>query len=364
VFVNGRFVHDRLLFRAVMEAYRTYLMKGRYPAAALFLGTEPRCVDVNVHPQKLEVRFAAPEEVARFVVESIRDALRGAASPLGRWGLTERDLAIRGLRVGTQLRAPVDARRMVDVAATKAPAAAQDEAASSGSAAKSVTIPGYHPASAEALAALAGDEAVAEQGRLFAATGDALDDLEVIGQVFAGYIVAQRGERMVLIDQHAAHERVLFERLMKSVAANQIERQGLVVPVTARVGGEGVEAVVRFGERLREWGWNLEPFGDEDVIIREVPAISAGSDLAALVERLVADLVHTEAAIAGSRIVERVMATVACHAAVRVGKRLDQQAARGLLGEIGSVDFAACCPHGRPVARVLDRARIERLFGR
>jgi len=189
-------------------------------------------------------------------------------------------------------------------------------------------------------------------------------ELEVIGQVFAGYIVCQRGDEMLLIDQHAAHERVLFERLLGALAEHRLERQALVVPITAHVGAEGVDAVVRFAPRLAELGWDLEPFGEEDVVVRSVPALAAGSDLALLAERLVADLLRSDPAAASSRFVEQVLATIACHAAVRVGKRLDLRGARALLSEIASVDFASSCPHGRPVARTLDRGRIERMFGR
>jgi DNA mismatch repair protein MutL len=169
---------------------------------------------------------------------------------------------------------------------------------------------------------------------------------------------------MVLIDQHAAHERVLFERLMESFRERAIERQGLVTPVTARVGAEGVDAVARLGGALSDAGWDLEPFGEEDVIVRAVPAIAAGRDVAALAERIVREMIGTNAALAAERVVEQVMATVACHSAVRVGKRLDVRGARALLDEIRSVDFAATCPHGRPVARVLERTRVEHLFGR
>jgi DNA mismatch repair protein MutL len=363
LYVNGRWVHDRLLFRAVMEAYRTYLLKGRYPAAALFLDVDATVVDVNVHPQKLEVRFSDPDVLMGFVVEAIREALRTGAGPLGRWGLISgtRDAGGRPTRP-----MPYFAPSAADSSspppnpsqATFAAVTAVEE-----SVAEDPEIPGYRPAAAEAVAVGAQLDAAPEQQRLFVSSAPARD-LEVVGQVFAGYILCEREDEVLLIDQHAAHERVLFERLMCGLAERRLERQPLLVPLTAHVGAEGVDAVARFASQLAELGWELEPFGEEDVIVRAVPAIAAGTDLAALVERLVSDLVRTDAATAASRLVEQVFATVACHAAVRVGKRLDAQGARALLGEIASVDFASSCPHGRPVARSIDRGRIERMFGR
>jgi DNA mismatch repair protein MutL len=362
LFVNGRFVNDRVLFRAVMEAYRTYLLKSRYPAAAVFLDLDSHGVDVNVHPQKLSVRFEAAEEVTRFIVEAIRDALRGRASPLGRWGLSDAELRAVRHRAGEQ--ADIAARVHTSARAHGRARPARTRAAPASVAPPAAPLPGYEPASAAALAALARAEVVTEQATLWEAGSGALAELDVVGQVFAGYIVCERGNEIVLVDQHAAHERVLFERLMKSAGERAIERQGLVIPITARVGGEGVDAVARFADGLDAAGWELEPFGEEDVVVRAVPAVCAGQDLAALVEKIVSDLVRTDAGLASARVIEQLMATVACHSAVRVGKRLDGRGARALLKEIGTVDFAATCPHGRPVARSLDRARIERLFGR
>jgi DNA mismatch repair protein MutL len=380
LFVNGRSVHDRLLFRAVMEAYRTYLLRGRYPAAALFLHVDAGRLDVNVHPQKLEVRFAEPDAVIAFVVEAIREALRGEASPLGRWGLgesTQRAAAQR--RAGVQAEYAAHARTGERTRAAELHGHAPSETSSAGHArldalhalvredgGASYALPGYEPASAAAVAALApgADAAAEEQHALFDATATRRDDLEIVGQVFAGYVVCQRPGEMLLIDQHAAHERVLFERLMKSFRERAVERQGLVAPITASVGAEGVEAVARLKDALGAAGWDLEPFGEEDVIVRAVPAICADRDLAALVERVVREMIGTSAALAAERVVEQVMATVACHSAVRVGKRLDARGARALLDEIRSVDFASTCPHGRPVARILERARVEHLFGR
>ena len=156
--------------------------------------------------------------------------------------------------------------------------------------------------------------------------------------------------------------------LLFDAVAGYLRRAGtsqpLLIPVTVTVGGEGVEAVERSADLLARLGWELEPFGDDAVVARAVPAIAVDSDAAALVERMVGDLERTTGESAAPRIAEQLLATVACHSAVRVGQRLEREAARALLREVGLADFSACCPHGRPVARTMHRSQVERLFGR
>jgi DNA mismatch repair protein MutL len=355
LFINRRWVNDRTLFRAVMEGYRTYLLKGRYPAAALFLGLAPDAVDVNVHPSKLEVRFEDPEAVSRFVAEAVTATLRGVASPLGRWGLAESDVA----RSESELRR----RKTSSAGATPgdrgdASVAQPREAGRESSVAEQAPIPGYTPAAG------AETEPQALPPSVLSLAGENESPLEVVGQVFAGYIVCQAGEELVLLDQHAAHERVLYERLTAASEAAPTASQPLLLAETVSVGGDAVAAFERAREELSRLGWEIDVFGEEDVVVRAVPAVAAHRNVRALVERLASDLTSIDAKSAGERVAKEIAATVACHAAVRVGKVLDRAAAKALIEEIGTVDFASSCPHGRPVAQVLSRSRIERMFGR
>lgn len=363
LFVNRRWVHDRALFRAVMEAYRTYLVKNRYPAAVLFLEVAPERVDVNVHPAKAEVRFDDADLIQRFIVESVRETLRGRASALGRWGLTEGDMerldrqATRVPRSGSN-RPPQ--RGEASAVPGAVAGAAEGVAADASTVEEDSALPGYRPAAAGAA-----DEPQAhEQAPLELGGGRGGLLPEVVGQVFDGYIVCQSGEELVLVDQHAAHERLLYERLVSAYRSGRCESQPVLIAVSVAVGARGVDAVERNAGLLSSLGWELDPFGDETVIVRAVPAIAAEADSTVLVERLVADLERTAADSAASRTAEQMLATVACHAAVRVGQRLDREAARALLREVGLSEFSACCPHGRPVARTLRREQVERLFGR
>jgi DNA mismatch repair protein MutL len=152
--------------------------------------------------------------------------------------------------------------------------------------------------------------------------------------------------------------------MLSSYKRRKVESQPLLLAVTVAVGGPAVEAVARHRDTLARLGWEIEPFGDEDVVVRALPALAAGTDVGAITEKLVDDLLAADADTAGDRLAETTLATVACHAAVRVGKRMDRRAAELLLREVGTGRFTASCPHGRPVARTMTRAQLERLFGR
>lgn len=386
IYVGGRWVRERLLFQAVLEGYRTYLLKGRYPAVVLFLDCDAGGVDVNVHPAKLEVRFADADEVRNFVAEAVRDALRRSSSPLGRWGLDAGEAlrrravpssgygavpqaAVRPMTLAPS-RPPGDAVSSADeLRVEDAPIALADdegfealgEASDSGS--TDFGIPGYEPSTAEgATLSGAGEQLAIDLGPAQAA--EALGRFDVVGQIFEGYFVCEGDGEVLLVDQHAAHERVLFERLMQAFGQRDVARQALLLPERVHVGREGVEACLAGAASLEALGWEVEPFGDEDVVVRAVPAMAGAADAHALVEAVAADLVEAGRARSAERLAERIMATVACHSAVRVGKRLDLSAARALLREMATVSYHSTCPHGRPVARKLGRAQVEKMFGR
>jgi len=304
-----------------------------------------------VHPAKLEVRFADVEGVQRFVIEAVREALRTKASPLGRWGLTERDVVVPEIEAR---------RRAARLAMQEAPAAPRSRLTEEPSGAPD--IPGYRDAAVTMPSRVA--EGAAPATATLPLDPGAHLSLRVVGQVLAGYIVCEREGEVVLVDQHAAHERVLYERLLARYTSGHVDSQPLLVPISVEVGGEGADAIERAAVALASLGWELERFGDETVVVRALPAICGTRDVVALVERLASELARSDASTAGLALAREVLATVACHAATRVGQSLSEREARALLEEIAGVDFAAACPHGRPVARTLERSRIERMFGR
>lgn len=366
LFLGRRWVKDRLLFRSVMEGYETYLLKGRFPAAVLFLDCEGAAVDVNVHPAKFEVRFAKPDNVRRFVAEAVRDCLRRVASPLGRWGL-DADEALRRRAVAPARNQWASGGERAGGGA-QAAQPAQGLSGDEGDRAGDSAIPGYLPAPPLQPALGVGNSATQSDLDLGPANArGTLGSLDVIGQVFDGYLICEGDGELVLVDQHAAHERILFERLMAAWRQRTVASQPLLLPVTVRVGGDGVDACEAAREQLLALGWEIDTFGEEEVLVRALPAMltsAAGAALAPVVEALAADLVSSARALTAERLAEKILATVACHSAVRVGTPLDNDAARALLRETATVPFAAACPHGRPVSRTLSRSQLERMFGR
>jgi DNA mismatch repair protein MutL len=322
-----RWVRDRLLLRAVLDGYESLLMRGRYPVAMVFLATAPGDLDVNVHPAKLEVRFRRPQAVHQLIVTALRSRLAAALGPPAPAGVAETPPRWAGAG-GTRL-VPLpreDAAPRADVPADRLPAGTQ--------------------------------------GALWQAAPEGFASLRYVGQVLEGYLLCEGRDRVVLLDQHAAHERVRFERLRAEHAAGAVLRDALLVPETIDLPAAQVAALVEHERTLTSLGLEGEAFGDGTFLLRTVPRVLRGQDVGALVRALAADLAEEGASRAGDRAVDAVLATLACHSAVRVGQRLGPEQVRALLEAMDTVEINAHCPHGRPVAVELSRARVESLFGR
>lgn len=336
LFVNGRPVRDRTMQHALVEVYRDWLPRGRFPSAVLFLTAPLELVDVNVHPAKWEVRFAEPRAVHGAVRHAVRAAI-GARAWVGEGGAR--------------------------------PAAADPQAASA---------PGFRPAtdtgdwifaerSAPAGATLPGlAVADAEPGaRLRFA------DLHLLGQLLATYLVLEGKDRLLLVDQHAAHERVLYERLRAEWQAGRVESQGLLAPLAVALEPARLAALHEAAAPLAALGFDLEEFGEDAAIVRAIPALLSERDPAGLVRDLADELRASEApaeALAPEarslEAADRLFAQLACHAARRKGDALAVGEQRALLDALDAIPWAPTCPHGRPVAVPLDRDEIERRFAR
>jgi DNA mismatch repair protein MutL len=188
--------------------------------------------------------------------------------------------------------------------------------------------------------------------------------LRVVGQVFDGYLVCEGDGEVVLIDQHAAHERIAFERLRSARRRGRVESQTMLVAQPIEVGAGEVELLAGAAEDLAACGLDLEPFGDRTVLVRSVPALLPAEAIASLVRAIASDLGEVERSRALEARTESVLATIACHSVVRVGQKLSDVEMRGLLSAMDSIDLSSNCPHGRPVARRMPRAELERRFGR
>lgn len=332
-FVNGRTVRDKLLVHALTAGYSTLLMQGRYPVAVLFLELAPGELDVNVHPAKTEVRFRRAQAVHELVRHAVAEALRAHAP------LSSEEAAVPTPSPSAWTARPWAGAR------TEAPAVPTW-----------VLHPPWRQPARPQLAAPVGPE-TGEGKSGFAG-------LRVIGQVFEGYWVCEGKEALFLIDQHAAHERVVFERLRRSYASGQAARQQLLVASAVEVGVRGRARLEEAGAEVERFGFEIEPFGEAAVLVRAVPALLAHMDPAMLVRDLAEELLEVESTQSVQEALDRVFARLACHSAVRVGQTLSHEQFRALLEAMDEAELPGNCPHGRPAFLRWPRVELERLFRR
>lgn len=326
-FINGRWVQDVPLTQALLQAYHTLLMVGRYPLAALFITLDPELVDVNVHPAKAEVRFRSPDRVFSSVQRAAKRALL-AFSPVP-------PVANRGWQSDT----PAYPLQMDP--AWQMAADAQTEPPADVSAAPSV--PPHAPAQADL-------------------PSGQLPLLRLIGQVGAAYLVAEGPDGLYLIDQHAAHERVLFEKLMR-LHGHNVPMQTLLEPALVQLSPQGASQIHAQLPVLANFGFDVEPFGPNTFRVRAIPALLTGSDPAAALRVLVEDFEEDETPLQ-SEMEERIIARVCKRVAVKAGQTLSPEEQRALLRDLESCQSPRTCPHGRPTMIHLSVDLLERQFGR
>ena len=331
--VNGRPVSDRTLQHAVTAAYGTLLERGRYPQGVLSLRCPPNTVDVNVHPQKTEVRFVSSQAVHVAVARAIRTML--AATP---WALE-----------------PVlPSQPVLDAPAGETPRMRYGSEA---------TLGVRDPAAWRAPLMRTGEwKAMATHEALPLPQGQAekqsgqWSSLRYIGQAGLCFLVCETQDALVLIDQHAAHERVLFEQFVRGWREGEYASQQLLIPVVVPLGPDQVAAMTEAQDLLSQLGFDIEASGERIVRVRAQPALLRARDVAEEVRALAASLVEGGRGQTTTQRLERSAATLACHAAVRAGDPMTAQAVADLLKSMDGVDLSAHCPHGRPVTM---RARFE-----
>ncbi len=351
LFVNDRPVRDKLLVGAVHAAYADYLPRGRYPALALFVTIDPREVDVNVHPAKTEVRFRDPGLVRSLILGALREALTREA---GRAASTGGDATVSAFRpASSPPRAGWDWRR--------SPAAPY-------------TAPSF-PSQASAVQGLAeaaqavfdvGSAAASARMDTIAPAAEALD--KPLGaaraQVHDNYIVSQTRDGLVIVDQHAAHERLVYERLKAAVERDGVARQILLIPDIVEMDEADVERLVSRADELAKYGLVLEGFGPGAVAVRETPSLLGEIDAGALIRDLAEHMAEWDDGLPLERRLMHVAATMACHGSVRAGRRLKGEEMNALLREMEITPNSGQCNHGRPTYVELKLSDIERLFGR
>ena len=381
-FVNRRSVRDRVLQRAVQQAYDTLIPRGRYPATAVFVEMRPEDVDVNVHPMKTEVRFRNSGAVFEAVYHALRERLadqtiEGAAStapsavaqrpePVGaliaasdaaptlrlvpdaptlaRAEQRALGLGAPGLKWSSSTAAEVaalyDAPASDDSAGALAPAAAINGGAQ--------VIPLGHP----------GDKQIPEKQIPI------YSRLRVVGQLFAGYIALEGDDGLILVDQHAAHERVTFEKLRAELRAGGIRVQAMLTPVPIELSPARAPQVHQALGEFRAMGFELEPFGAATLLLKGAPAVFGADGGARLLVEMIDAMGEDGFRSGGATAFEELLKQLACHGSVRVGRVLREPEISALLEELDRTEFKTNCPHGRPVHIQWGRGLIERMFRR
>jgi DNA mismatch repair protein MutL len=401
VFVNRRLVRDRLILHAIHEAYRNILPGNVFPATLLFLEM-PYCeVDVNVHPAKIEVRFRRSQFVHDFTRDAIRQVLMGArpiASFAAAAGVGAASLATPmngsesdGAAVGKAQIAPgngIEVPRAVIPALQEiglgsgvgsdggfdltgapqrpVPQRFSFDSGDSYNTAAGLVAPASLPASAEraepnwaANFASAGSETPARLPH-----PDEIADLKPLGQVSASFIVAVNGEGLWIVDQHVAHERVLFEQHLEARRAGKVESQRMLMPMILELAPRQLVIYEKIAEELSANGFEVEPMGPRSVAIQAVPAGVANGDAEKLLTEILDGIERENAAISIETLQAKIAASTACHAAIKVNMPLDQTKMEWLLGALAKTDCPMSCPHGRPVVLRYSVKEIERAFHR
>lgn len=341
LFVNGRPVRDKLLIGALRAAYFDFLSRDRHPVAALFLDCDPTLVDVNVHPAKSEVRFREPGLARGLIVSALRHALAEAGH-----------------------RASTTVSNATLAAITPEPVGARvyqmDRPSQS---ARWSATPGF--AETAPVFARVDLHEGAEQG--FVAASEPAQDHPLgaaRGQVHENYIIAQTAEGMVIVDQHAAHERLVYEKLKHQMAENGVAAQALLIPDIVELSASDCARLLDVSEDLAKMGLGIEAFGGNAVAVRETPALLGQVDARALVLDILDELTDQGESLLVQAKLEAILSRVACHGSIRSGRRMRGEEMNALLREMEATPHSGQCNHGRPTYVELKLSDIERLFGR
>jgi len=345
--VNGRPVRDKLLAGTVRAAYGDLVPHGRYPMLTLFLTLPPDEVDMNVHPAKTELRFRDPNAVRSLLIGSVREAL-GAAGHRATASLSQS--ALERMARPSDMPSPSPAARHYTYASQGSPRAF-----------------GF---AERAQAPLADVAAPSADMRGAAGEDDAQTDYPLgaaRAQVQDTFIIAETDDALVIVDQHAAHERLVYERLKRALSNGGIARQMLLIPEVIELDGEAAASLLSVADELERLGLVVEAFGPSAVVVREVPALLGSCDVKGLLLDLANTLLEAEEEEGRRQLAARldqVLSTMACHGSVRAGRRLSPDEMNALLRDMEKTPFSGQCNHGRPTYIELKLADIEKLFSR
>ena len=350
LFVNGRPVQDKLLYGALRGAYADFLSRDRHPAVALFVDCDPHLVDVNVHPAKSEVRFREPGVVRGLIVSALRHALAEAGH---RASSTVAGETLRSFRPEA---GPLGAAAAPASAAAPARVYQMDRPS-----------PAARAAAFRAQAPAFADMAGQWSGRVEASEPEEAGELPLgtaRGQVHENYIIAQTADGIVIVDQHAAHERLVYERLKRQMAERGVAAQALLIPEIVELSPDDCARLLGLAGDLARMGLGIEAFGGSAVAVRETPALLGEVNAAALLRDVLDEVADCGSSALVQDKIEAILSRVACHGSIRSGRRMRAEEMNALLREMEATPHSGQCNHGRPTYVELKLSDIERLFGR
>ncbi len=348
LFVNGRPVRDKLLVGALRGAYSDFLSRDRHPAVALFVECDPTRVDVNVHPAKAEVRFRDPGVARGLIVSALKHALAEAGH---RASSTVADATLGAFRTETQ----TPRSYQMDLPSQRALRSAYTmQAPPAGGLAEAQAPFAETP--------FAPTSARVEQVEEIAATDTPLGAARA--QIHENYIIAQTADGLVVVDQHAAHERLVYEKLKRQMAENGVPTQALLIPEIVDLSEGDAALLLDHMDGMAAFGLVIEPFGKGAIAVRETPAILGVINAQALLRDILDEIADLGDSQALTDRIEAVLSRVACHGSIRSGRRMQADEMNALLREMEATPHSGQCNHGRPTYVELKLADIERLFGR
>lgn len=314
LYINNRYVRDKQLVQAIKVAYRTLLEIGRHPVCALNIELNPEEVDINVHPQKLEVRFSEPSKVQSHMIKLLSDFL--ATTPWLKRETLERTYILRDFEPST--------------------------------------------------ASMAFEVPLASNPKIIHNLGGAerYADLKIIGQADNMFLLLEGEKSMIVLDQHAAHERVVFEKVQARAKENSVSSQALLFPVSITLSPNEINTLSEKKGAFLPYGFEIEPFGDNQAIVKSAPPGLKTEFIAQIIKDTLSDLAKTDRPDSLNAFSDHICAQIACHTSVRAGQKLDHSEIRALLEQLDVIDYAAHCPHGRPVVRAIPFSEMGGWFHR
>ncbi|RPE64886.1 DNA mismatch repair protein MutL [Pacificibacter maritimus] len=367
LFVNGRPVRDKLLLGALRAAYFDFLSRDRHPAACLFIDVEPHRVDVNVHPAKSEVRFREPTQARSLIVSGLRRALTEAGHRASTTVAQETLGAMRPQGAGAISNSadqPTDETPRIYQMDRRGPSGySMPPRPSNDSVQSSYQWQAPNHTEVRGFAEMSSPSARVEEGAENP-VAEALPLGAARAQVHENYIIAQTQSGIVIVDQHAAHERLVYEKLKKLMAENGVASQALLIPEVIELGANDAQVLLDLADDLAGLGLVIEAFGGGAIAVRETPAILGRVDAKAMIMDVLDELADLGDSQTVQARIEAVLSRVACHGSIRSGRWMRGEEMNALLREMESTPHSGQCNHGRPTYVELKLSDIERLFGR